>query len=70
MTFECRIDLDNAAFEDPLGGLSLAHLLNIVADGLPHDLADVEPGCRTALFDTNGNRVGSWVVLRVARRPA
>lgn len=54
MEFHCRINCDNAAFED--GPDELARLIQSVADQVAGG------GVGDNVRDVNGNTVGSWYV--------
>lgn len=54
--FTCSVRMDNAAFDDSMGGRDeLAHILAELA----LRVADTDSG---TLRDSNGNTVGTWAV--------
>lgn len=57
MKFKLEIDLDNAAFDDPM---ELVRVLRKLAD--TYALWDGAQGKQqiAPIFDVNGNRVGEW----------
>lgn len=60
MTFKCTIDLDNDAMQDPA---ALARTLHFIADMLE----DHDPSQRLltqSVRDANGNRVGSYSIVK------
>lgn len=55
MEFTCRINMDNAAFEDPR---ELGRILSAIAAKIRKDSkADAGPA-----IDINGNNVGEWTI--------
>ena len=57
MTVSIRIDVDNAAFEDPE---EIRRILEVASDKVTVWLEKVPfPGHEAALVDTNGNSVGT-----------
>lgn len=67
MKFMLEIEMNHAAFEpddpSPAGlyarQVELRRVLSQVAE---HLSTDTRPGARRTLFDSNGNRVGSWEI--------
>lgn len=54
------VQMDNAAFSEPVNGTELARILRELADGI--EQTALENGDGGGLFDSNGNRVCKWEV--------
>ena len=55
-----KIEMDNAAFEDGNAGAELARILGELAAKVSR--VEITPGRGWALFDVNGNKVGTFEV--------
>ena len=61
MEFQLTINMDNAAFDDDLGG-ELARIVRHVARRLEDDSVTGDLLSKCSVRDANGNTVGSWEV--------
>ena len=69
MNCTIKINMDNVAFED--AGIELARILRQLAENAEDFLDDTSvfsDGITEAIYDINGNRVGSISIFRIMAR--
>lgn len=59
MKFTCKIDMDNAAFQDPEGNYHPMELETLLDDIAEQSNSGMFMG---KLYDSNGNKVGQWQI--------